>query len=152
MENNRWQYGIEQLMKIKKQWICSWHQPDLHHISTGPARPFQRDSEMEINVMQYCEVLQRGGALVNSVNEWTEHGVWPALVHTAQVEHPKVGASDHTWSNAAYIILPQIENEQCHTQNTLPVKKTCASESEPSSLTQKTLIISMFQLHALDLK
>ena len=30
--------------------------------NTGSARSFQRDTEREIKVLKYCEVLQRGGA------------------------------------------------------------------------------------------
>ena len=30
--------------------------------NTGSARSFQRDTERGIKVLQYCEVLQRGGA------------------------------------------------------------------------------------------
>ena len=32
--------------------------------NTGSTRSFQRDTEREIKVLRYCEVLQRGGAKV----------------------------------------------------------------------------------------
>ena len=46
-----------------------------------------------------------------------------ALAHTSQVEHHKEGRSGYTWSCTVYIILPQIEDVQCHTQTHIPIKK-----------------------------
>ena len=40
----------------------------------------------------------------------------PAPAHTAQEEHHEECASGYTWSCTAYIILPQIDDVQGHTQ------------------------------------
>ena len=60
----------------------------------------------------------------NDVDEATWCGREKIIVdiHIALGEHHKQGASGYTWSSTAYIILPQIDDVQCHTQTHMQFK------------------------------
>ena len=53
---------IEQLRPLIKQWPFSWNPPVPHHRIRGKQRSLKRDTERGIKFLQYCEVVQRGGA------------------------------------------------------------------------------------------
>ena len=54
--------GIEHLRPIKKALARLLKPASPTPSNTGSARVFQRDTERRTKVVQYCEVLQRGGA------------------------------------------------------------------------------------------
>ena len=82
--------------------------------NAGSARSFHRDTERGIQVLRYCEVLQRGDAYAYRCAIRAQRVTLTGTC--AQVEHHKEGVSDWTWSYTAYTGLPQIDDEQCHTQ------------------------------------
>ena len=101
--------------------------------NTGSARSFHRDPEREIKVLQYCEVLQRGNVYLYRCATKTPRVALTGTCGTGRA--PCIdGTNDYTRSYTAYIVQPQIQDEQYHTQSHPQLRKQAPLTIRSSSL------------------